>query len=122
MLSLRCYHYGRMLGPNSGKAGLERMATQRRAVKPGAAVQRARLELILSGVKARGFDQSYMARGFVRVRCSECEAVVINGMPTHEQGCRNLARYRCRECGQSHTSMENAFYCCNEVTEYAESI
>jgi hypothetical protein len=46
----------------------------------------------LSGVeklRRRGFDLSY-AVPFERawkVRCSQCEALVINGVPCHESGC-----------------------------------
>ena len=48
----------------------------------------------------RGFDQSEAATegdGFV-VRCSQCEALVINGVPTHERGCPNQVG-ECEECG-----------------------
>ena len=40
---------------------------------------------------ALGFDLSRAVpfeRG-VRVRCSQCEALCINGIPTHERGCPN---------------------------------
>jgi hypothetical protein len=36
-----------------------------------------------------GFDQSTYSKGSWRVRCSQCEALVINGHPTHEHGCPN---------------------------------
>jgi hypothetical protein len=38
-----------------------------------------------------GFDLSTydrMSRSY-RVRCSQCEALVINGVPCHERGCPN---------------------------------
>ena len=40
---------------------------------------------------AMGFDRSYVSeeRG-VRIRCSQCEALVINGFSTHEHGCPNI--------------------------------
>jgi len=41
-----------------------------------------------------GFDKSYAVpfeRAW-RVRCSQCEALVINGYPTHERGCPNVPR------------------------------
>lgn len=47
-----------------------------------------------------GFDLSRAVR-FERaaiVRCSQCEALVINDVPTHERGCPNAPR-TCRECG-----------------------
>lgn len=39
-----------------------------------------------------GFDRSTEEEGQVRVRCSQCAAVVINGVPCHEQGCPNVPR------------------------------
>lgn len=48
----------------------------------------------------RGFDQSHAVR-FERaavVRCSQCEALVVCGIPTHEHGCPNRPVV-CRECG-----------------------
>lgn len=45
-------------------------------------------------LRDQGFDNSY-AIPFERawkVRCSQCEALVINGYPTHEQGCPNVPR------------------------------
>ena len=42
---------------------------------------------------AMGFDKSYTTedRG-VRVRCSQCEACVINGLSAHEHGCPNIVK------------------------------
>lgn len=40
-----------------------------------------------------GFDLSTGAR----VRCSQCEALVINGTPAHEHGCPNATR-ECKGC------------------------
>lgn len=55
---------------------------------------------ILEDALSRGFDQSerierddygrFSSR--VRVRCSQCEALVINGMATHENRCPNIPR------------------------------
>ena len=44
-----------------------------------------------------GFDLSTATRGGARVRCSQCEALVINGMPSHERGCPN-ATHECAGC------------------------
>lgn len=46
--------------------------------------------------KRRGFDLTKYDRssGYFRVRCSQCEVLVINGMATHEQGCPNIKRPR----------------------------
>lgn len=62
----------------------------------------------LGHLRALGFDQSYRA-GFTRIlgvptstyrpKCSQCEAVVINGVPTHESGCPN-ALHECRGCNE----------------------
>lgn len=45
-------------------------------------------------LRDQGFDESY-AVPFERawkVRCSQCEALVINGYPTHETRCPNVPR------------------------------
>ena len=48
-----------------------------------------------------GFDGSTRARnGVVSLRCSQCEAVAINGTPCHEHGCPNKS-HQCRECGDT---------------------
>lgn len=40
-----------------------------------------------------GFDLSTeVERGQYRVRCSRCEALVINGTACHETGCPNVRR------------------------------
>ena len=48
----------------------------------------------LSTLRALGFDRAehvpFTKR--YRVRCSQCEALVINGIPTHERGCPNTPR------------------------------
>jgi len=38
-----------------------------------------------------GFDRTEYDRSdnMYRVRCSQCEALVINGIPCHERGCPN---------------------------------
>jgi hypothetical protein len=48
---------------------------------------------------ALGFDSSELAKGFVRVRCSQCESLVINGIATHEHGCPN-ATHECNGCNE----------------------
>lgn len=48
----------------------------------------------------RGFDKS-KAIPFEKAAwlgCSQCEALAINGIPTHERGCPNKPSV-CRECG-----------------------
>lgn len=43
-------------------------------------------------LRDRGFDESYYDRSSCawRVRCSQCDAMVINGVPCHETGCPNV--------------------------------
>ena len=38
--------------------------------------------------QSQGFDKSYVAAdGNVKVGCSQCAALVINGVACHEEGC-----------------------------------
>jgi hypothetical protein len=43
-----------------------------------------------------------------RVRCSQCDALVISGTPTHERGCPNRT-YECNGCGAIVTGRQR--YC-----------
>ncbi len=37
-----------------------------------------------------GFDLSRAAEsGNIRIRCSQCQAMTVNGVPIHEKGCPN---------------------------------
>lgn len=36
-----------------------------------------------------GFDLSKREGRFLTIRCSQCDAVTINGVPCHERGCYN---------------------------------
>lgn len=57
--------------------------------------------MTLSELEFLGFDSSESdGEGYLRVRCSRCEALVINGTPCHERGCSNKS-HECRECGCS---------------------
>jgi len=52
--------------------------------------------ITLASLRARGFDLSEhipFTRQY-RVRCSQCEACVINGIACHEHGCPN-ATHEC---------------------------
>lgn len=53
--------------------------------------------MTLSTILARGFDRSSMDGLSIIIRCSQCEALVISGVPAHETGCPN-ARRECRGC------------------------
>jgi hypothetical protein len=44
---------------------------------------------LVESLTLRGFDRSYTEGGGVRVKCSQCEAAVIQGVPCHERGCHN---------------------------------
>jgi hypothetical protein len=47
----------------------------------------------LSQLRAQGFDLArYVGSRQWRVRCSQCEACTINGIPCHERGCPNKPR------------------------------
>ena len=49
--------------------------------------------------QAEGFDRSYVSSAeYVTIRCSQCDALVINGHACHEMGCQNR-RIACPECG-----------------------
>ena len=52
---------------------------------------------LLDEVHGLGFDASFVTSRGVRVRCSECEACTINGVPCHEGGCPNQT-HECRGC------------------------
>lgn len=56
--------------------------------------------MTLDQLIARGFDLSTSenASAYLRIRCSQCEAVSLNGLPCHETGCPN-ATNECEECG-----------------------
>ena len=49
---------------------------------------------ILRALRKVGFDTSYFNRstGTYRVQCSQCEALVIDGMGCHETGCPNMVK------------------------------
>jgi hypothetical protein len=54
---------------------------------------------ILESLLTRGFDNSEISGQSIKVRCSQCEALVINGTATHETGCpRNL--HECSGCNE----------------------
>jgi hypothetical protein len=50
---------------------------------------KSKLAQLAEKLRRQGFDESYVSRdsGAVRVRCSQCQALVINGMACHERGC-----------------------------------
>lgn len=48
-------------------------------------------------LRQMGFDESRKSDDGWRVKCSQCEAAVINGVPAHEQGCPNRRESRWEE-------------------------
>lgn len=59
------------------------------------------MKMSLEQLKELGFDRSSSAFGrdnLMVVVCSQCQAMVINGHPTHERGCPNQT-HECEECG-----------------------
>ena len=54
-------------------------------------------ERIFDALEARGFDACAETEDGVRVRCSQCAALVINGVACHETGCPNARRAARRE-------------------------
>jgi hypothetical protein len=88
--------------------------------------RRASLQDRLESLYHRGFDLSTPEgrdeygrfSAAIVVRCSQCAALVICGVPTHEHGCPNGRCYDCRECGQRYyRDAEAAAQCCAPVEE-----
>lgn len=44
-----------------------------------------------------GFDRSYEDDEGLHMRCSQCEALAIQGVPCHEHGCPHQT-HECEEC------------------------
>jgi hypothetical protein len=51
--------------------------------------EKTKFRRICRQLLAQGFDNSSVVEDGVRARCSQCEALVINGLATHERGCPN---------------------------------
>lgn len=49
-------------------------------------------EKTLEKLKWYGFDKSSREGTSVDISCSQCEVLVINGVPCHERGCPNMSR------------------------------
>ncbi len=79
-------------------------ATTYRARRAGACARGAARIPMLEGLQRRGFDSSALSSGWtgVSVGCSQCEALVINGLASHELGCPNRVAPRdCFVCGSA---------------------
>jgi hypothetical protein len=55
--------------------------------------------MTLEQLRLFGFDDSTKSGRHLRVACSQCEALVINGVPTHETGCPH-AMHECAGCNE----------------------
>jgi len=67
----------------------------------------------LEQLEAQGFDRCSQTRGYaVRVACSQCEALVINGHASHERGCPN----RVHECKGCYSPVPRAGLYCEDCT------
>lgn len=56
------------------------------------------LDARIQELEAKGFDAcGPLDTGGVRVGCTRCDALVINGVPCHESGCVNQMR-ECSGC------------------------
>lgn len=54
--------------------------------------------MTLERLEELGFDRSYWNDdGDLRARCSQCEALTIQGVPCHETGCPHET-HECEEC------------------------
>ncbi len=52
----------------------------------------------IAQLEARGFDECRsVSRGQIHVGCSQCQASAINGIASHESGCRNQT-FECKGC------------------------
>lgn len=43
-------------------------------------------------IRRDGFDRTHVSGDTIDVKCSQCEALVIQGTPCHEHGCPNEKR------------------------------
>lgn len=66
-----------------------------------------------------GFDDSERRGQYVHVSCSQCEALVINGVACHERGCCNQP-VECPECGQTWPDRVSAAACCGDSDQWDE--
>ena len=50
---------------------------------------------LLRKLQSEGFDKCYeLESGGVKVRCAQCEALVVQGIAIHEHGCPNEKKNR----------------------------
>lgn len=97
-------------------------------------MKHAKAEHVLTELESRGFDQCEITceeeadtdvdtadqEYSVHVSCSQCEALCICGIATHERGCPNTP-HDCQECGQTYRTREEAYACCAPCEEDYEA-
>lgn len=66
--------------------------------------------MTLSELETHGFDRSHAEANHLYVGCSQCEPLVIQGIPTHETGCPNQMR-ECAGCWNLIPARSWAKYC-----------
>lgn len=69
------------------------------------------LDARIQELEARGFDAcGPLDTGGIRVGCTQCEALVIQGTPCHERGCRNAMR-ECSGCNNLIPALKFRRFC-----------
>ena len=58
--------------------------------------EKSRLAQLAQQLRDAGFDRSCVEDGYARARCSQCEALVIQGVACHEKGCPNTRQRKHR--------------------------
>ena len=66
-----------------------------------------------------GCDDCLASPKSITIRCSQCEAAVICGVPCHENGCPNR-NYPCRECDINRVGRDGAL--CETCTNFNYSL
>lgn len=75
----------------------------------------------IARLTAQGFTATPTDSGrYLRVRCSQCDALVINNVATHERGCPNRPRHQC-DCADCVDARERGCQCCACRSEEVET-
>lgn len=59
--------------------------------------ERLQALIYIETLMARGFDTSTLSGIDIKVGCSQCAVMIINGWPCHETGCPNQ-KHLCAGC------------------------